>query len=51
MRVSLAGGESRTALPCDTDLDAHIATPQHLGATRIALATPWRDAVDAALTR
>jgi maleate cis-trans isomerase len=51
MREILAEGESRTGLPCDTDLEAHIAVLQHFGATRIALATRWPDAVNAALTR
>ena len=51
MREILAEGEARTGLPCDTDLEAHIATLQHLGATRIALATRWPEAVIAALTR
>jgi maleate cis-trans isomerase len=47
----LADGAARTGLPCDTDLEAHIATLQHFGATKIALATRWPDAVNAALTR
>ena len=47
----LAEAQARTGLPCDTDLEAHIATLQHLGATRIALATRWPEAVNAALTR
>jgi len=47
----LAEGRDRTGLPCDTDLEAHIATLQHFGATRIALASRWPDAVNAALTR
>ena len=47
----LAEARARTALPCDTDLEAHIATLQHLGATRIALATRWPDLVNEALTR
>lgn len=51
MREILAEGQSRTGLPCDTDLEAHIAVLQHFGATRIALATRWPDAVNAALTR
>lgn len=41
----------RTGLACDTDLEAHIAALKHLGATRIALATRWPEAVNAALTR
>jgi maleate cis-trans isomerase len=51
MREILAEGEERTGLPCDTDLEAHIATLQHFGATRIALATRWPEKVNAALTR
>ncbi|MGZ8198484.1 MAG: aspartate racemase/maleate isomerase family protein, partial [Burkholderiales bacterium] len=51
MREILAQGQERTGLPCDTDLEAHIATLQHFGATRIALATRWPDAVNEALTR
>ncbi len=46
----LADAQSRTGVPCDTDLEAHIAVLQHLGATRIALATRWPDAVNDALT-
>src|SRR5260221_1042771 len=51
MLESLAEAQQRTGLPCDTDLEAHIATLKHLGATRIALATRWPDAVNAMLTR
>jgi len=51
MREILAEGERRTGMPCDTDLEAHIATLQHFGATRIALATRWPEAVNSALTR
>jgi maleate cis-trans isomerase len=51
MQEILAEAEGRTGLPCDTDLEAHIATLQHLGAKRIALATRWPDAVNTALTR
>lgn len=47
----LAEAQARTGLPCDTDLEAHIATLQHLGTTRIALATRWPETVNAALTR
>lgn len=47
----LAEASDRTGLPCDTDLEAHIAALKHLGATRIALATRWPEAVNAALTR
>ena len=51
MREILAEGEKRTGLPCDTDLEAHIATLDHLGAKRIALATRWPERVNDALTR
>src|SRR5215212_5523414 len=51
MREILAEGERRTGLHCDTDLEAHIATLQQFGATRIALATRWPDSVNDALTR
>ena len=51
MREILAEGMARTGIACDTDLEAHIAVLQHLGATRIALATRWPDPVNAALTR
>ena len=50
MREILDEASQRTGLPCDTDLEAHIATLQHFGATRIALATRWPDAVNTALT-
>jgi maleate cis-trans isomerase len=51
MREILAEGERRTGVRCDTDLEAHIATLQYFGATRIALATRWPERVNAALTR
>jgi len=51
MREILAEGQSRTGMPCDTDLEAHIAVLQYFGATRIALATRWPDTVNTALTR
>ena len=47
----LAEAQARTGLPCDTDLEAHIAALQHFGAIRIALATRWPESVNAALTR
>jgi len=47
----LSEGRARTGLTCDTDLEAHIAVLQHLGVTRIALATRWPAAVNGALTR
>ncbi|HJQ63306.1 MAG TPA: hypothetical protein VJ834_10605 [Burkholderiales bacterium] len=51
MREILAEGEKRTGIACDTDLEAHIATLQHFGAQRIALATRWPERVNTALTR
>ena len=51
MREILDEGQARTGLPCDTDLEAHMATLRNLGATRIALATRWPERVNAALTR
>ncbi len=51
MREILAEAQTKTGLACDTDLEAHIATLQHLGANRIALATRWPEPVNAALTR
>ncbi len=51
MREILAEGEKRTGLPCDTDLEAHIATLHHLGVKRIALATRWPERVTDALAR
>jgi len=50
MREILDEASQRTGLPCDTDLEAHIATLQHFGATKVALATRWPDAVNNALT-
>lgn len=50
MRQILDEGAQRTGLPCDTDLEAHIATLQHFGVTRLALATRWPEAVNTALS-
>ena len=47
----LAEARDRTGLPCDTDLEAHIAVLNHVGAQRIALVTRWPDAVNTALMR
>lgn len=47
----LAEGTARTGRVCDTDLEAHIATLQHFGAERIAVATRWPEPVNEALTR
>jgi len=49
MRALLAEARARSGIVCDTDLEAHIATLQRLGARRIALASRWPDAVNAAL--
>ena len=46
----LGEAQARTGLPCDTDLEAHIAALRHLGASRIALVTRWPEAVNTALT-
>ena len=51
MREILDEAQRRTGIACDTDLEAHIATLQRLGASRIALVTRWPDAVNVALTR
>jgi arylmalonate decarboxylase len=51
MREILAEGEKRTGLPCDTDLEAHIAALHHLGAKRIALAARWPERVTGPLTQ
>jgi len=51
MREILAEASARTGLPCDTDLEAHIAALQHLGASRIAVATRWPEPVNQALER
>ncbi len=45
----LAEAQQRSGIPCDTDLEAHIAALKHLGATRIVLATRWHDATNNAL--
>jgi maleate cis-trans isomerase len=47
----LAQAQDRSGLPCDTDLEAHIAVLKHLGASRIALATRWHEPTTTALTR
>jgi len=51
MLETLAQAEDRSGLPCDTDLEAHIAVLKHLGATRIALATRWHEPTTLPLTR
>ena len=50
MLALLKESSDRTGLPCDTDAEAHIATLQHLGVTRIALASRWSEAVNQGLT-
>ena len=39
----LAEAEKRTGIPCDTDLEAHIAALKYLGATKIAIASRWHE--------
>jgi maleate cis-trans isomerase len=51
MREILAEAEKRTSIACDTDLEAHIATLKHFGATKIALATRWPEHVNQLLTQ
>jgi maleate cis-trans isomerase len=50
MLETLAQAEQRSGLPCDTDLEAHIAVLKHLGANRIALATRWPETTTSRLT-
>ena len=50
MLAILAEAQSRTGLPCDTDLEAHIATLKHLRATRIALASRFPEVTNTKLT-
>ena len=47
----LAEAQDRSGLPCDTDLEAHIAALKHLGAGKIALATRWHAATTDRLTQ
>ena len=51
MLETLAQAQDRSGLPCDTDLEAHIAVLKHLGASRIALATRWPETTTSRLTR
>lgn len=51
MRQLLADAQSRSGIPCDTDLEAHIAALKHFGAQRVALATRWGEPTNTALTR
>ena len=47
----LSEAQARTGVPCDTDLEAHIAALHHLGARHVVLATRWPDTVNTALIR
>jgi maleate cis-trans isomerase len=51
MRQVLADAQSRSGLPCDTDLEAHIAALKAFGAKKVALATRWGEPTNTALTR
>lgn len=51
MQEILREAEDRTGIACDTDLEAHIGVLRRFGATRVALATRWPEAVNQALTR
>jgi len=51
MLETLAKAQERSGIPCDTDLEAHIAVLKHLGATRIALASRWAETTTTPLTR
>ena len=42
---------TRTGLPCDTDIEAHIRALKHLGASRIALAAKWSDEFNRSVVR
>jgi maleate cis-trans isomerase len=50
MLETLAKAQDRSGIPCDTDLEAHIAVLKHFGATKIALATRWHEATTSRLT-
>lgn len=50
MREILREAQSRTGIACDTDLEAHIAALEHLGASKIAIASRWPASVTDALT-
>jgi maleate cis-trans isomerase len=51
MREHLAIAQERSGIPCDTDLEAHIAVLQHFGADKIALGTRWNPPTLERLTR
>ena len=49
MLALMEDARARTGMQCDTDAEAHIATLKHFGATKIAIASRWSDAVNAGL--
>ena len=49
MLALLEEARVRTGLECDTDAEAHVATLQHLGVKKIAIASRWSDGVNAGL--
>jgi maleate cis-trans isomerase len=51
MLEQLAEAEARCGIPCDTDLEAHIAVLKHFGADKIAMATRWNPPTLERLTR
>lgn len=51
MLAMLEEARQRTGIECDTDLEAHIATMQRLGITKLAIGSRWSDAVNNALTQ
>jgi maleate cis-trans isomerase len=50
MLALLEEARTRTGMECDTDAEAHIATLKHLGASKIAIASRWSEAVNTGLT-
>ena len=51
MRATLKEASERAGMVVDTDIEAHVAVMQHLGATKIAMATRWPDSTVTRLTR
>jgi maleate cis-trans isomerase len=51
MLEHLATAQARCGVPCDTDLEAHIAVLKHFGADKIAMATRWNPPTLERLTR
>ncbi len=45
----LQEASQRTGIPCDTDIEAHIAALQQLGADEIVLATRWAEPLNRAV--